>query len=336
MIHRINAYRFWLCLTTLNLLQACETPYSEDDFETITTSQAIRHGTPDEDDTYRAVMGIAIKTRDKAVIYCSGVLVDTHKVLTAAHCVSPNDHLPFDELLAQGAIQVIAQYRDMESVDKKLQTRFYPVDDIQIHAGFDAETHIHDIAIIGIASNSDTSPFIPYPIAYDPAILSSAIRGETPIAYVGYGNDESDASGLRKFCVSKADSHCPMSSLACPKTSAKTSYIIPGGSVFDIIDGCAPCFGDSGGPALIDVEGVAHVFAVTSFGDDMCEDFTASTTTCEHDAWLKERLTSKSHASCSSSPRQAPVDPRRLVLIANLFLVALGLSRFMPINWNRP
>lgn len=112
MLHSyIQKTRWAIFLSLLGPLQACESSDDEFNREMIaTTPQAIRYGTPDADDSYRSVMGIAIKTREKASIYCSAVLIDAHKLLTAAHCVSTSDTFPFDDLRQKDAIQIVAQY----------------------------------------------------------------------------------------------------------------------------------------------------------------------------------------------------------------------------------
>ena len=73
MLHSyIQKTRWAIFLSLLGPLQACESSDDEFNREMIaTTPQAIRYGTPDADDSYRSVMGIAIKTREKASIYCS-------------------------------------------------------------------------------------------------------------------------------------------------------------------------------------------------------------------------------------------------------------------------
>ena len=331
MLHSyIQKTRWAIFLSLLGPLQACESSDDEFNREMIaTTPQAIRYGTPDTDDSYRSVMGIAIKTREKASIYCSAVLIDAHKLLTAAHCVSTRDTFPFDDLRQKDAIQIVAQY-GFQSSSNPPKTEFYPIGDVQIHPGYNPKTRIHDIAIVEIDANIDTTPFIPYPIATDPNVISLATQNKSPITYVGYGNDESSTYGSRKYCKSTAESHCPMSAVACSKSTSKASYDIPGGTVFDAIDDCAPCFGDSGGPALIDIDGVAHVFAITSFGDETCEDFTASTLAHEHRIWLNDRINPESHARCAAMPRHTRSNASFPILIAVSCIVAFARRRHHP------
>ncbi len=294
-----------------------------------TIKSAIKNGDPDASDAYRSVMGIAVTLNGVSSIYCSGALVGTHKLLTAAHCVTDSGDLPFEALLADEAVKIIAQYRapsDDES-QQTVATQKFGIENVHIHAGYNPKTRIHDIAIIDLAPNADTSQFEPYAIAADPAVLQLAAGGRSPVTYVGFGVGEDDSFGTRKFCRSIIDSTCPLSSAICRKTANNASYDMPGGTAFDIIDACAPCFGDSGGPVLIDVGGNDAVFAVTSFGDDDCAVFSASTLACDHRIWLSDRLSPQARPSCQGNPRQNPHNICFLIFYSAFSAIVLSLIR---------
>lgn len=321
-----------LCCLWAWLCASCDESPQHDAAETgelQTSKHAIKNGDPDTSDAYRSVMGIAVTLGGAESIYCSGALVGAHKLLTAAHCVTDSDDLPFEALLADGAVEIIAQYRapSGDGSQQTVATQKFGIENVRVHAGYNPKTRIHDIAIIDIAAEADTSQFEPYAIATEPADARLAIGGRSPVTYVGFGVGEDDDFGTRKFCQSVIDSTCPLSSAMCRKTAQNASYDMPGGTAFDIIDACAPCFGDSGGPVLIDVGGADAVFAVTSFGDDDCADFSASTLAYEHRIWLSDQLSPQPRPSCQGNPRHAPHNLCFLMIFAALSVAVLMLRR---------
>ncbi|MES2857178.1 MAG: trypsin-like serine protease, partial [Bdellovibrionota bacterium] len=68
--------------------------------------------------------------------------------------------------------------------------------------------------------------------------------------------------------------------------------------------GKGACYGDSGGPAYVEIEGKLHVAGVTSRGEEECLIATIYTSTAAHVDWISEasqRLTLK-HAAPTLAP----------------------------------
>ena len=98
------------------------------------------------------------------------------------------------------------------------------------------------------------------PIAYA-RVLTDSIIGQEPL-FIGYGviSSEEEDSGEKR-------------SVAIPITELDTDSFTYAGQ------GVNTCFGDSGGPALLEMDGSLQVIGVTSWGDDYCTEFGVNTRT---------------------------------------------------------
>jgi len=61
------------------------------------------------------------------------------------------------------------------------------------------------------------------------------------------------------------------------------------------------CFGDSGGPAIIDRGGTLYVAGVTSFSDNDCVEFGASTRVALYEAWIASQAVAPTPGNGTSS-----------------------------------
>lgn len=193
--------------------------------------------------TRRPLIGGALATDDPAVValqfpssdqaFCTGTLISPSVILTAAHCVDmagtdPNVTAFFgDDVKAEG-IRV--------GIGAKVQ-----------HLGWTGRVDDgNDIAMILL--NFPQDPFLPV-LLNDVAPLSEQIG--SPYRQVGFGvfdRETGEADGKKR-----------------EGTTAITGVDAEGTVVFSGDDDLSVCFGDSGGPGLIAVDGVEYVAGIHSF-----------------------------------------------------------------------
>ena len=206
-----------------------------DGFSQGQSEHAVVGGSTDSGDT--AVVAVLEELADGSGFLCSGSLVSPHIVLTAAHCVA--DEATYGvftgtQLPATGTLDVLA------------------VREVHAHADFD-ETKLENGHDLGVVVLRDALTDID-PLEMNRGDLSSDMLGGAA-RMVGYGlvdDAEPDSSGVRRF-VDTTLTHY-------------TSFVLAVG------DGAhGTCSGDSGGPALMTIDGRDVIVGVTSFGPETCD-----------------------------------------------------------------
>ncbi len=173
--------------------------------------------------------------------FCTGTVVGKRAVLTAAHCVEGVRANRVAFVLGASAFQPEALVRITQLVP---------------HPRYDGARLTNDIAVAVLAEDAPVSP-----IPLNTQALDAGWVGRT-LLHVGYGasNGRTGAgSGTKR-------------SVAMPITAI-------GGTQFAYGDRTRnTCFGDSGGPALLEgAGGSASVVGVTSYGDQTCTQFGVDT-----------------------------------------------------------
>ena len=169
--------------------------------------------------------------------YCSGVLIDQRWVLTAAHCVQG---------MSASEIQVAVGAWDLTSFTGGR----IPVKSLTIHPQFNSATSYNDIALLELGAPS-SAPTI--------ALFSGESRDNTPpsllgklVTVLGWGLADSATTWyfpakLRQVTLPVvADSNC---------NAIYTYPVIPAEFCAGYTSGKDACEGDSGGPAVVQVDG---------------------------------------------------------------------------------
>lgn len=91
-------------------------------------------------------------------VFCSGTIVSTHLILTAAHCV---------DTFKAGNVQVLVGAHDYYEQDKTKWAKLYDVDQFIIHPKYNGTKGVHDLAMVR------TKKEIQYNAAVGPVCLPS-------------------------------------------------------------------------------------------------------------------------------------------------------------------
>ncbi|MEL6181302.1 MAG: serine protease [Myxococcota bacterium] len=206
-----------------------------------------------------------------AVLYggiqgCTGTLVNTTFVVTAAHCVegsSANDMSVFFGSNVSGGGDVIEVIRAVP------------------HPNYNNATLAADIAVLELAN---PAPGRITPIPYSTTPLTNADVGRQA-TFVGFGLsnvNQDNSAGIKR-------------SVQIPITQINAQEIIYAAP------GRQTCFGDSGGPALLNVGGLERLVGVTSYGDANCADFGANVRTDAFASFLANTIGDDSGSQPSDS-----------------------------------
>ena len=222
-----------------------------------TVSSAIVNGSaswdPDVvrlDDARGLAVGAVIVSYDSGdEIDCTGTLIAPRVVLTAAHCVMRNASNTFSASRLSFAVgNDVATPRATFAVSEVHRHPSYD------YWGYDAS---HDVAILVLATSATDElgdAIAPIPVNCG-AISSAGFVGES-IQVVGYGATDKQGEvygSEQKWAVEEL---VGLSNL---------DFTVDGNNLAGV------CYGDSGGPALFELQGgAASVVGVLSWGEDPC------------------------------------------------------------------
>jgi V8-like Glu-specific endopeptidase len=171
---------------------------------------------------------------------CTAEVISPHVVLTAAHCVSPEE-------VGAGAQFVVYPGADFSQAT---QANVLPVSETHFDQQFNTNNLEggHDV---GVAILKNPAPVAPLAVNRTP--LDASFVGK-PVRFVGYGLDNAQAqtgAGVKR-----------------QTTTTLTDY---NSLLIHFSDGQhETCNGDSGGPAFMTVNGKEVIVGLTSFGDVNC------------------------------------------------------------------
>jgi len=230
-----------------------------------TTGRPIVYGTSDTNPAHMAT--VALTQSSNGGFFCSGTLISDTVVLTAGHCLAAYSR-PY--VFFGNSVRQSGDYRaSAQGV---------------IHPNYNGQSITNDIAIVVLASPAP-SDITPIPYLPSNLGLSSADEGVTTVDFSGFGVDENNNSGVKLHVEDVIDVVCDSSGGCDGYANNKTFGYDqrPGG----------PCSGDSGGPAYVMRNGREYVAGVTSYGDQNCSQFGASTTVDRFADWISGYVASE-------------------------------------------
>jgi secreted trypsin-like serine protease len=259
------------------------------------TAQGIFNGDPPNAPEHDAVVSLHTRYSNGSVaaaIFCSGTLITSTVVLTAAHCL---DTAKGGSTFKTRSPSTVAIY--VGNQPSSGTGAVYGVSETIIHPSYNRNALRNDIALIRLASPVAGVT----PVPHLPASLgfTSADAG-SPINFAGFGLTETNSSGT------KLQVTIPLGGLGCSvagctnagDSATQISYAQSGG-----VGG--PCSGDSGGPAFITRGGQVYVGATTSYGDSGCTVYGVSNRADAFEGWIDAFIDGGSSGSSSSSSTSA-------------------------------
>jgi secreted trypsin-like serine protease len=182
---------------------------------------------------------------NRAGFLCTGTVIHVEQqmgfLLTAAHCVTGED----DE-----AETVPLRARDfivIPGADFTESTTAFSVADIAVEPRYRGGFAEHDIAIVQFFFGNAPAPGVILPLLQNEDILDV----DDTLLLIGYGQTETDEDNTKRRQVERNIEVLDAELIAYTQADARGT-----------------CFGDSGGPGLIEVDGEERVAAVISGGVD--------------------------------------------------------------------
>ncbi len=232
---------------------------------------------------YAATVGIHSRSGSQVSTspFCSGTLITSDVVLTAAHCCDEANGGPnFNPMEADEAAVYFGD--GPAFVGGSPNGEFYGVSEVLIHPSYGRFSLVNDICLLRLEiANTTTTPIPHLPEAEG---LSNGDAG-VMLDHVGFGY----ADLAKTEYGIKLHAEVPLAGLGCvvPGCSGSApdtqfSYEQDGDPFF------GPCNGDSGGPAFIDRGGVTYVAGITSYGDAGCDIYGVSTNVSSYETFIND------------------------------------------------
>jgi trypsin len=237
-------FAFATCSLATSALLACGS--SGDEIALSRVDQPILRGVVDE--AHPQVMLLANTARG---FLCTGTVIHVDAdmrsafLLTAGHCAT-EENATFGGLVPLPAGEFVV----VPGTDFAESTTELAVDEVHVEPAYDG-SFAADVAVIRFSYGA-----APAPVAI-PALTSSedALAADDELLLVGYGQTESDLANTERRSVTRRLDELDEELLVYTQDDARGA-----------------CFGDSGGPVLVEVDGEERVAGVISGAVDSADD----------------------------------------------------------------
>jgi secreted trypsin-like serine protease len=221
------------------VLIACGAPESESNDSLSQLTQPIIGGSPDTE--HAEVMLLA----HRSGFLCTGTVIhvdgQTGYLLTAAHCVTEED----DE--SQTVPLRASDFVVVPGDDFAESTAAFGGTEVAVEPRYQGGFAEHDIAVVQFFLGN-----APVPAVIPPLLASEDTLGVgDPLLFVGFGQTETDEANTQRRGVERSIDALDAELLAYTQADARGT-----------------CFGDSGGPGIVVVDGEERVAGVVSGGVD--------------------------------------------------------------------
>ena len=207
--------------------------------------------------------------------FCSGTLIASDVVVTAAHCLDTARRGSNFRTMAPNRLAIYVG--DEPAVD--ILDHLYMVSETLIKSNYDRLELRNDIALVRLGGpiTEAVTPVANLPAAQG---FTSADVGDD-LNFAGFGQTEYGTSGV------KLQVDVPLGSLGCyvagcpdgADIATQIAYAQPQ---------AGPCFGDSGGPAFVYRNLIPYVGGITSYGDSNCLVYGVSTRVDAFESWIND------------------------------------------------
>lgn len=209
---------------------------------------------------------------------CTGTLVGTKTVLTAAHCLAGSPYA-----YTEYAFRVGQSFLDSGARNYSVSDATYPNATDSGYA-FDRIIYADDIALLYLAEQpndpSSHLPLAPLSLYLPPNNAGLDPLRPTQLHFVGFGYDKPDPDPAKEIPLGVVQRRSLDMSISDASSRVFKNQDEPHNT----------CYGDSGGPALrLDVQ-PAQVVGVISGGDIPCRDYGNNTRIDFYGPWLRDKI----------------------------------------------
>ena len=253
-----------ICLSLVVVTGCSNSELDERDDATFGQTHPIINGQPANAAHHAAVVSLHSRSGNSVdpSIFCSGTLIASSVVLTAGHCVTAG----FSSTISPSGLAIYVG----DSPETDSQASFFPVSEIALHPDY-SSLPSNDIALVRLSvAVRGVAPVTPLPQAKG---FTNSDVGSLNLNFAGFGVNEFGRSGTR------LQTNGTLGGLGCSVSGCQgtPSNFERATQISYTQFSTAVCSGDSGGPAFVNRGGVIYVGGITSYGDQRCTRYGAST-----------------------------------------------------------